>query len=125
MDTNTVAHRSTLDTRELRALELHRTRGREIFLIDANTYEVPSQDGLRTYNVEYGDVESCSCPDSAYRGVACVHLYAVGIHRAKKRGATARRLAALEERARHEGLRPDDRLEVLDEVLRLRQRLGR
>ena len=125
MDTNTVAHPSTLDTRESRALALYRTRGREIVLVDRNTYEVPSQDGARTYEVLYGgNAESCTCPDNSYRGAACVHLLAVAVKRAKRRGATTRRLAVLEERARCENLSADERLEVLDEVARLRRRLG-
>ncbi len=113
------------DTRELRALALHRERGAEIVLVDRDTYEVPSQDGERLYEVVYGgDTESCTCPDNTYRSVACVHLYAVGIHRAKRRGASARRLRALEERLAHEDLPADARCELADEVLGLRRRLG-
>ncbi|MDQ3317170.1 MAG: SWIM zinc finger domain-containing protein [Actinomycetota bacterium] len=36
--------------------------------------------------------ESCDCPDFLRRGVCCKHVYAVGIHRAKRRGQSARRL---------------------------------
>ena len=125
MDTTSVAPATHPDTREHRALELYRARGAEIILIDRDTYEVPSQDGTRTYEVLYGgNAESCTCPDNSYRGAACVHLMAVAVKRAKRRGATARRLAALEERSRSEILDADERLEVLDEVLRLRRRLS-
>ena len=126
MDTATVTHPSTPDTRELRALALYRARGREIVLIGRDTYEVPSQDGKRTYEVVYGAdaVESCTRPDHTYRGAACVHLLAVGVCRAKRRGDTVRRLAALEDRARHEDLGPDERGELLDRLARLRRRLA-
>ena len=124
MDTVTIAHPRTPDTREKRALELVQAHGRAIEHLDRDLYLVPSQDGLRSYRVEYGDVETCSCPDQGYRGVSCVHLYALGLHLAKRRGSTARRLAALDERARSEDLPADERLEVLDEAARLRRRLG-
>jgi hypothetical protein len=75
------------DTRELRALALYRERGRDIVLIGRDTYEVPSQDGTRVYEVVYGgEVEICTCPDFVYRNVSCVHLLAVGVCRAKRRG---------------------------------------
>ncbi len=125
MDTTTVAHPPPPNTPEQRAQALYRARRRDIVLIDRNTYEVPSQDGERLYEVVYGgDTESCTCPDASYRNVACVHLYALGIHRAKRRGATARRLAALEERYDHELLDDETRLELLGEIRALRRRLG-
>jgi hypothetical protein len=75
------------DTRESRALALYRTRRRDIVLIGRDTYEVPSQDGTRVYEVVYGgEVETCTCPDFVYRGVSCVHLLAVGVCRARRRG---------------------------------------
>ncbi len=76
------------DTRELRALELYRSRGRDIVLIDRDTYEVPSQDGTRAYTVTYGHDadETCTCPDHQHRGLNCAHIYAVGISLAKRRG---------------------------------------
>ena len=87
MDTITVAHPPTPDTRELRALALYRERRQDIVLIDRDTYEVPSQDGTRVYEVVYGgEVEICTCPDFVYRGVACIHLLAVGACRARRRG---------------------------------------
>ncbi len=114
------------DTRESRALTLYRARRRDIVLIDRDTYEVPSQDGTRTYTVTYGPEadESCSCPDHAYRSVACVHLLAVAVCRAKRRGTSARRLAALEDRYEHEDLDLDERLELWSEIVGLRRRLG-
>ncbi len=121
-----LAHPPTPDTRELRALALYRERAGDIVLVGRDTYECPSQDGERVYEVVYGgEVETCTCPDHEHRGVSCVHLLAVAVCRAKRRGTTARRLAALEDRARHEDLASDERLEVLDEILTLRRRLGR
>ena len=125
MDTTSVAPATRPDTRESRALALYRAHRREIVVVDTNTYECPSQDGTRVYEVVYGGdaVEACTCPDHTYRGAACVHLLAVGVCRAKRRGDTARRLAALEDRARNEDLGPDERLELKDRVAKLRRRL--
>jgi len=87
VDTTTVAHPPTPDTRELRALALYRERRQDIVVVDRDTYEVPSQDGTRVYEVVYGgEVETCTCPDFVYRNLACVHLLAVGACRAKRRG---------------------------------------
>lgn len=44
---------------------------------------MPSQDGQRSYDVEYGERECCACPDYLYRGGTCIHLYALGIAVAK------------------------------------------
>ncbi len=75
------------DTRESRALALYRTRQQDIVLIGRDTYEVPSQDGTRVYEVVYGgEVETCTCPDFVYRNVSCGHLLAVGACRARRRG---------------------------------------
>ncbi len=126
MDTITVAQPRTLDTRESRAIALYRDHGRQIVLVDRNTYECPSQDGTRTYEVVYGgDTESCTCPDNTYRSVACVHLLAVAVKRAKRRGATARRLRALEGRYEHELADEEARGELLGEISGLRSKLGR
>jgi hypothetical protein len=70
-------------TRELRALALWRARGTEIRHLSGPYYRVPSQDGQRFYDVEYGERERCACPDYLYRGGSCVHLYALGIATAK------------------------------------------
>ena len=110
-------------TRELRALALVQAHGKAIECLDQDLYLVPSQDGLRSYRVEYGDVEACSCPDQGYRGGSCVHLYALGVHLAKRRGTTARRLAALEDRYDQELLDDETRLELLDEIRCLRRRV--
>ena len=92
MDTTTVAHPPTPDTRELRALALYRERRQDIVLIGRDTYEVPSQSGTRVYEVVYGgEVETCTCPDFVYRNLSCVHLLAVGACRARRRGQSARR----------------------------------
>ncbi len=81
------AHRPNHDSREARALDLYRTRGHQIIRVVDDLYLVPSSDGSTWYEVLYGgDEERCSCPDHRYRGVTCIHLYAVGISHAKRRG---------------------------------------
>jgi hypothetical protein len=108
MDTTTVAHPPTPDTRESRALALYRERRQDIVLIGRDTYEVPSQDGARVYEVVYGgEVESCACPDFVYRNLACVHLLAVGACRARRRGQSR---VPDHERIRLDARRHPDRL---------------
>jgi hypothetical protein len=130
VDTATVAHEHPLDTRESRALALYRTRAGEIVRTGPNTYEVPSCSGRGSYAVDYA-AETCDCPDFTIPrpgrevGEPCKHVYAVGILRAKRRGTTARRLAALEDRYAHEDLPEDERCELLDRVLRARRAIGR
>lgn len=123
----TIAHPAPQPTtdRAQRALELYRTRGREIVRLSGNVYRVPSSDGRRSYDVLYGEREECPCPDFEFHGGPCKHLMAVGILNAKRRGATLRSLDALEDRLRH-GLMPDEeRQELRDRVLAIRRRLGR
>ena len=124
MDTVTIPRPTTPDTRETRALALYRTRGREIVRTGPNTYEVPSCTGRGTYAVDYAR-ETCDCPDALrHPDLNCKHLLAVAVKRAKRRGATARRLAALEDRLRHEDLHADERCEFADTIARLRRRFG-
>ena len=124
-----LAHPPTPDTRESRALALYRERGAEIVRTGPHTYEVPSCSGSRSYAVDYRR-ESCDCPDFTMPrrgrevGEPCKHVYAVGINRAKRRGATARRLAALSERYDHELMDEAERCELMDEIRGLRRRLG-
>ncbi len=125
MDTTTVAHPHTPHTRELRALRLFEERGAEIVRTGPWTYLVPSCSGGEPYVVNYRR-ETCDCPDALrHPDLNCKHLLAVAVKRAKKRGATARRLRTLEDRYEHEDLEPGARLELLDEVIGLRRRLGR
>ncbi len=79
------AHQTAPETRELRALALYRERGDEIRHMYGATYRVPSQDGERAYEVEYGRREYCSCPDHLYRNATCIHLYALAVAIAKGR----------------------------------------
>ncbi len=72
-------------SRELRALALVQARGNEIVRTGPWTYLVPSCTGTGSWAVNYRR-ESCDCSDYERRGVACKHVYAVGIHRAKRRG---------------------------------------
>jgi hypothetical protein len=109
------------NTRELRALELYHERGRDIERVSPDVYLVPSCTGEGVYRVDYA-AESCSCPDHEIRGVVCKHVLAVGILRAKRRGATLRSLTALEEQLSHELMDDEERQELRDRILRLRQR---
>ncbi len=85
--TKSVPNAPRLGTRESRALALYRERRQDIVLIGRDTFEVPSQDGTRVYEVVYGgEVETCTCPDFVYRNVVCIHLLAVGACRARRRG---------------------------------------
>ena len=71
--------------RELRALALVQARGQEIVRTGPWTYLVPSMSGGEAHAVNYRR-ETCDCPAHEHRGVLCAHVYAVGIHRAKRRG---------------------------------------
>jgi hypothetical protein len=120
-DSSAPAHPST---RETRALELYRHHGRDIERVAPDVYLVPSCAGEGVYRVHYGE-ESCTCPDHAHHPErACKHILAVGILNAKRRGATVRALAALEESYRHQLVPDEERQELRDRVLRLRRRLG-
>jgi hypothetical protein len=76
------------NTRELRALELYRTRGHEIRQASSEAgqdlYLVPSCTGRGFYSVDYRE-ETCDCPDHEIRGENCKHILAVGIYHAKHR----------------------------------------
>jgi predicted nucleic acid-binding Zn finger protein len=72
------------NTRELRALELYRTRGHEIHQTAEDLYLVPSCTGRGFYSVDYRE-ETCDCPDFTHRRENCKHILAVGVHVAKRR----------------------------------------
>jgi predicted nucleic acid-binding Zn finger protein len=76
--------RPNRNTRELRALELYRTRGHEIRHVDQDLYLVPSCTGRGFYSVDYSE-ETCDCPDFLRRGENCKHILAVGVLVAKRR----------------------------------------
>ncbi len=83
-----VAEAPRLDTRELRALDLYRTRGHEIHRFGTGLYRVPSCSGGGYYTVDYLD-ETCTCPDfRRRRRENCKHILAVGVHVAKWRGGS-------------------------------------
>ena len=88
---HSVAPPSRPDTRENRALALYRARGVEIVRTGPWTYLVPSCTGTGSWAVNYRR-ETCDCPDflnarpGRPAGEPCKHVYAVGIHRAKRRG---------------------------------------
>ncbi len=120
-----LAHPPTPDTRELRALALYRERAGEIVRTGPWTYLVPSCSGGEPYAVDY-QRETCDCPDARrHPELNCKHVLAVAVKRAKRRGASARKLAALEDRYEHELVADDARMELLDEIRALRRRLGR
>ena len=100
---------SSANARAERALELYRDHGRDIERVAADVYLVPS----------------CSCPDYQIRGEVCKHVLAVGVFHAKRRGATLRSLAALEDQLQHELMDDEERQELRDRVLALRRRLYR
>jgi SWIM zinc finger len=76
--------RTVPNTRELRALELYRTRGHEIRQSAEDLYLVPSCTGRGFYSVDYRE-ETCDCPDFTHRRENCKHILAVGVHVAKRR----------------------------------------
>jgi hypothetical protein len=88
VDTSSIAPLPRGDTREMRALALYRERGAEIERTGPYTYLMPSCTGTGSWAVNYRR-ETCDCPDFERCGVACKHIYAVGIHRAKRRGGRA------------------------------------
>jgi uncharacterized Zn finger protein len=119
-----IAHPAHHSTRETRALDLYRHHGRDIERVAPDVYLVPSGSSEGTYRVDYA-AESCSCPDHAHHPErACKHILAVGILNAKRRGATVRALARLEERLIHELMDDEERQELRDRVLRLRREIG-
>jgi len=83
MDATSLALQCSPDSRELRALKLYQEQGNKIRHMYGSTYRVPSQDGERAYEVEYGRHEYCSCRDNRYRNINCVHIYALAIATAK------------------------------------------
>ena len=77
---------STVETnpRVERALALHRSYGHLIEEVAPDFYLVPGQSGEHFWHVDYAE-ETCDCPDHQYRRVTCIHIFAVGIHKAKRR----------------------------------------
>jgi hypothetical protein len=123
--TTSVPEVPRLDTREKRALELYRERGAEIVRTGPHTYLIPSCSGRGSYAVDYA-TETCDCPDARrHPDLNCKHVLAAAVKRAKRRGTSARTLAALEERYDHELLDSEERLELLDEIRGLRRAVGR
>jgi hypothetical protein len=86
MDTRSLAQPAPTTTREQRGLALYRERGDFIEMISSDFYLCPSQNGERFYHVDYRD-ETCDCPDHVHHGVACKHVYAVGVKLAKRRAS--------------------------------------
>jgi hypothetical protein len=78
---------AALRSREERAIRLFQEHGGQIQQIGPDIYLTPSQDGSLEYLVRYGgEIEECECNDYVCRGRTCVHLYAVALRVAKKRG---------------------------------------
>jgi SWIM zinc finger len=85
VDTARITQVPPLDTRELRALALAEERFEEIARsYRGGIYSVPSLHGEHSYDVTYtARDESCPCPDWQIRGVACYHVMAAAVVRAK------------------------------------------
>ena len=85
MDTRSLTHPAPPTTRLERGLKLFEEHGHLIEEeVAPDFYLCPAQDGERFWHVDYRE-ESCDCPDHAYRGVTCVHVFAVGVNLAKRR----------------------------------------
>ncbi len=120
--TDTDETRAALRARAFRGFELHEARGSEIVRTGPFTYLVPVSG--RPYAVNYSR-ETCECRDYEHAGLGCCkHLFAVGIHRAARRSATADSLAALEEAYAHEMADPDERCEMRERIVRARRLAG-
>ena len=131
--TTSVAEPTTADTDETRraisarmrrGFELHEARGHEIRKTSASTYLVPGSRPGGGYVVDYR-AETCECRDFEYSALrVCKHLAAVGCLRAARRADVVGYLAALEDRAAHEDMDPDERGELLDRIRRGRRFLA-
>jgi hypothetical protein len=84
MATSSVAPSAHPSTRESRGLQLFRDHAEEIVFEDG-VWLVPSQhDTTSVYEVTIGRRgESCECEDFEHRGIACKHIHAAIIARAK------------------------------------------
>ncbi|MBV9176919.1 MAG: SWIM zinc finger family protein [Nitrososphaeraceae archaeon] len=61
--------------------------------ISDTAYTVSSQSGNGSYHVNATDIGwSCSCPDHVYRGVKCIHVYAVEISFALRKEVEIRKI---------------------------------
>jgi transposase-like protein len=67
----------TENARELRGLEIAKSKEGQITRIDTSTYKVLSQSGNGEYTVCLSEDEwRCECPDHRFRGVKCKHIWA-------------------------------------------------
>jgi hypothetical protein len=107
-----------------RGFRLFEEHGHQFRQFGTGLYRVPSCSGEVFYTVDYLD-ETCTCKDFEFHGGPCKHVYAIGVSRAKRRGATLRSLQALEEQLADELMDDEERQEVRDRVRALRRRLGR
>jgi transposase-like protein len=64
--------------RELRGLEMAKSKESQVARIDSSTYKVRSQSGNGEYAVCLSEDEwRCECPDHRFRGVKCKHIWAI------------------------------------------------
>ena len=71
-------NQTTENVRELRGLEIAKSKECQITRFDASTYKVLSQSGNGEYAVCLSEDEwRCECPDHRFRGVKCKHIWAV------------------------------------------------
>jgi hypothetical protein len=121
------ARRAAIQQRTTRGLLTFNTG--KVHHLEGDLWAAPSTRG-GFHQVDLG-AEECGCEDFTFYGsdhdVACRHIYAAAIANAarRRRGATFRSLAALEDQLRHELMPDADRQELRDRVLALRQRLAR
>lgn len=81
MATSSVPH-PTPTTREQRGLALFRDQGDRIEHLDGYRWSVPSCSGENVYITDLRH-QSCTCPDHRRHGIACKHLHAATVARAK------------------------------------------
>ena len=95
--------------------------------LEGSLWAVPSsRGGFHRVDLE---PETCDCEDFTYFGadnaIACRHIVAAAIARAKRARMSRATLRHLEERLAHELVPDEERQELRDRVLALRRRLGR
>jgi hypothetical protein len=135
------------DTDIAQMIQERALRGRDLYLrsrqlitkTDTDEYRIPSSDGTTHYTVHYGaGREDCPCVDHlVHPSVACKHIQATAMLYASRRQPRVKmisvagdpfalagdhRLHELEERLAHELMDHEERQELRDRILMLRQR---
>lgn len=90
------------NSRELRGIELFRSKGAEIDWFINGTFSVPSRTHKKvTYTVDLrvGETGSCECKDYQTRGNTCLHIYAAILRRSQLLGIAQKEAQERKERA--------------------------